>query len=122
MIQNENFVKWGAQVNQFDALHLDGQEETLKSFGISVSGETSLSGDVWVVTFSKELVAKMTESEGSVSTTIEVIDSNEKSRKVVWNIVASNATVVTDETIPYEVWTSKATLHGTVKRYIGICS
>lgn len=115
MIQNENFVKWGAQVNQFDALHLDGQEETLKSFGISVSGETSLSGDVWVVTFSKELVAKMTESEGSVSTTIEAIDSNEKSRKVVWNIVASNATVVTDETIPYEVWTSKATLHGTVR-------
>lgn len=115
MIQNENFVKWGAQVNQFDALHLDGQEETLKSFGISVSGETSLSGDVWVVTFSKELVAKMTESEASVSTTIEAIDSNEKSRKVVWNIVASNATVVTDEIIPYEVWTSKATLHGTVR-------
>lgn len=114
MIQNENFVKWGAQVNQFDALHLDGQEETLKSFGISVSGETSLSGDVWVVTFSKELMAKMTESEGSVSTTIEAIDSNEKSRKVVWNIVVSNATVVTDEVVTYEVWTSKVTLHGTV--------
>lgn len=56
----------------------------------------------------------MTGTKGSVSTTIEAVDAVGKSRKVVWNIVASNATVVTDEIIPYEVWTSKATLRGTV--------
>ena len=56
----------------------------------------------------------MTANEGSVSTTIEAVDDEGKIRKVVWNIVASNATVVTDEIIPYEVWTSKATLRGTV--------
>ncbi|WP_317345646.1 DUF4493 domain-containing protein [Phocaeicola plebeius] len=115
IIQNERFTEWGFIANQFDMLKLDGKDEDLKTFGILVSdSKTSLNGDVWTLLFAKELIAKMTANEGSVSTTIEAIDSNGKSRKVVWNIVASNATVVTDEIIPYEVWTSKATLHGTV--------
>lgn len=115
IIQNERFTEWGFIANQFDMLKLDGKDEELKTFGISVSdSKTSLNGDVWTLLFAKELIAKMTANEGSVSTTIEAIDANGKSRKVIWNIVASNATVVTNEIIPYEVWTSKATLHGTV--------
>lgn len=115
MIQNENFKQWGFIVNQFDMLSLEGQEEALKQFGISVyEKKQTLAGDVWTILFAKKLVAQMTGAEGSVSTTIEAVDAAGKSRKVVWNIVASNATVVTDEIIPYEVWTSKATLRGTV--------
>lgn len=115
MIQNENFKQWGFIVNQFDMLSLEGQEEALKQFGISVSEKKqTLTGDVWTILFAKKLVAQMTGAEGSVSTTIEAVDAAGKSRKVVWNIVASSATVVTDEIIPYEVWTSKATLRGTV--------
>lgn len=115
MIQNENFKQWGFIVNQFDMLKLEGQEEALKQFGISVyEKKQTLTGDVWTILFAKELIAKMTANEGSVSTTIEAVDVKGKSRKVVWNIVASNATVVTDKIIPYEVWTSKATLRGTV--------
>lgn len=115
MIQNENFKQWGFIVNQFDMLKLEGQEEALKQFGISVSEKKqTLSGDVWTIQFAQKLIAKMTANEGSVSTTIEAVDAAGKSRKVVWNIVASSATVVTDEIIPYEVWTSKATLRGTV--------
>lgn len=115
MIQNENFKQWGFIVNQFDMLSLEGQEEALKQFGISVSEKKqTLTGDVWTILFAKKLVAQMTGTEGSASTTIEAVDAAGKSRKVVWNIVASNATVVTDEIIPYEVWTSKATLRGTV--------
>lgn len=115
MIQNENFKQWGFIVNQFDMLELEGQEEALKQFGISVSEKKqTLTGDVWTIFFAKKLVAQMTGAEGSVSTTIEAVDAAGKSRKVVWNIVASSATVVTDEIIPSEVWTSKATLRGTV--------
>lgn len=115
MIQNENFKQWGFIVNQFDMLKLEGQEEALKQFGISVyEKKQTLTGDVWTIFFAKKLVAQMTGVEGSVSTTIEAVDAAGKSRKVVWNIVASNATVVTDEIIPSEVWTSKATLRGTV--------
>lgn len=114
-IQNEHFQDWGFSWNQFDMLYLEGQDEKLKEFGISVSDKKqTLSGDVWTIQFAKELIAKMTANEGSVSTTIEAVDDEGKSRKVIWNIVASNATVVTDEIIPYEVWTSKATLRGTV--------
>lgn len=115
MIQNENFKQWGFIVNQFDMLKLEGQEEALKQFGISVSEKKqTLTGDVWTILFAKKLVAQMTGVEGSVFTTIEAVDAAGKSRKVVWNIVASSATVVTDEIIPSEVWTSKATLRGTV--------
>ena len=114
IIHNEHFQEWGFW-NQFDMLYLEGQDEKLKEFGISVSDKKqTLSGDVWTIQFAKELIAKMTANEGSVSTTIEAVDVEGKSRKVVWNIVASSATVVTDEIIPYEVWTSKATLRGTV--------
>lgn len=114
IIHNEHFQEWGFW-NQFDMLYLEGQDEKLKEFGISVSDKKqTLSGDVWTIQFAKELIAKMTANEGSVSTTIEAVDAEGKIRKVVWNIVASNATVVTDEIIPYEVWTSKATLRGTV--------
>ena len=115
IIHNEHFQEWGFW-NQFDMLYLEGQDEKLKEFGISVSGnkKQTLSGDVWTIQFAKELIAKMTANEGSVSTTIEAVDDEGKSRKVVWNIVVSNATVETDEIIPYEVWTSKATLRGTV--------
>lgn len=114
IIHNEHFQEWGFW-NQFDMLYLEGQDEKLKEFGISVSDkELTLAGDVWTIQFAKELIAKMTANEGSVSTTIEAVDVEGKSRKVVWNIVASSATVVTDEIIPYEVWTSKATLRGTV--------
>lgn len=114
IIHNEHFQEWGFW-NQFDMLYLEGQDEKLKEFGISVSDKKqTLSGDVWTIQFAKGLIAKMTANEGSVSTTIEAVDDEGKSRKVVWNIVASNATVVTDEIIPYEVWTSKATLRGTV--------
>lgn len=114
IIHNEHFQEWGFW-NQFDMLYLEGQDEKLKEFGISVSDKKqTLSGDVWTIQFAKELIAKMTANEGSVSTTIEAVDAKGKIRKVVWNIVASSATVVTDEIIPYEVWTSKATLRGTV--------
>ena len=114
IIHNEHFQEWGFW-NQFDMLYLEGQDEKLKEFGISVSDKKqTLSGDVWTIQFAKELIAKMTANEGSVSTTIEAVDAEGKIRKVVWNIVASSATVVTDEIIPYEVWTSKATLRGTV--------
>lgn len=114
IIHNEHFLEWGFW-NQFDMLSLEGQEEALKQFGISVyEKKQTLTGDVWTILFAKKLIAQMTGAEGSVSTTIEAVDDAGKSRKVVWNIVASNATVVTDEIIPYEVWTSKATLRGTV--------
>ena len=115
VIRNENFQTWGCDYNQFDMLQLGSYAETLKTFGISVvESKQALKGDVWTILFSKELIAKMTTGEGSYSTTIEATDAKGKNRTVVWNIIASNATVVTDEIIPYEVWTSKATLHGTV--------
>ena len=71
-------------------------------------------GGTWKILFSADLVAKMTAQEGQIVTKLTAIDDNNKQREVTWNLVASNATVVTTEAIPYEIWASKATLHGKV--------
>lgn len=116
IFRNERFEEWGGSANLLDILTLNEQDmETWKNVGISVSDKKQTSnGDVWTVCFAEDLIAKMTAEEGSVETTIEAVDAEGKSRVTVWNIVASNATVKTSETKPYEVWTSKATLRGTV--------
>lgn len=116
IFRNERFEEWGGSANLLDILTLNEQDmETWKNVGISVSDKKQTSnGDVWTVCFAEDLMAKMTAEEGSVETTIEAVDAEGKSRVTVWNIVASNATVKTSETKPYEVWTSKATLRGTV--------
>lgn len=118
VFRNERFTEWGGSANQLDILTLNEQDmETWKNVGISVSDKKQTSnGDVWTVCFAKDLIAKMTAEEGSVETTIEAVDAEGKSRVTVWNIVASNATVKTSETKPYEVWTSKATLHAEILR------
>lgn len=118
IFRNERFMEWGGSANQLDILTLNEQDmETWKNVGISVSDKKQTSnGDVWTVCFAKDLIAKMTAEEGSVETTIEAVDAEGKSRVTVWNIVASNATVKTSETKPYEVWTSKATLHAEILR------
>lgn len=118
VFRNERFTEWGGSANQLDILTLNEQDmETWKNVGISVSDKKQTSnGDVWTVCFAKDLIAKMTAEEGSVETTIEAVDAEGKSRVAVWNVVASNATVKTSETKPYEVWTSKATLHAEILR------
>lgn len=118
IFRNERFTEWGGSANQLDILTLNEQDtEIWKNVGISVSDKKQTSnGDVWTVCFVKDLIAKMTAEEGSVETTIEAVDAEGKSRVAVWNVVASNATVKTSETKPYEVWTSKATLHGEILR------
>lgn len=119
VFRNERFSEWGGTASQLDVLALNEQEtEAWKNFGISVSDNKKQApdGEVWTVCFAKELIAKMTAEEGSVETVIEAVDAEEKSRKTVWNIMASNATVKTEEAIPYAVWTSRATLRGTVVR------
>lgn len=120
VFRNERFTEWGGSANQLDILTLNEQDtEIWKNVGISVSDKKQISnGDVWTVCFAKDLIAKMTAEEGSVETTIEAVDAEGKSRVAVWNVVASNATVKTSETKPYEVWTSKATLHGEILREI----
>lgn len=116
IFRNERFTEWGGSDNELDILTLNEQNtEAWKNFGIFVSDKKQASnGDIWTVCFAKDLMAKMTAEEGGVETTIEAVDAEGKSRVAVWNVVASDATVKTSETKPYEVWTSKATLHGEI--------
>ena len=116
VLQNDKFTEFGLPVNSMNLMNLGGQDATIEAAGISLiaSQSAKLTGGTWKILFSADLVAKMTAQEGQIVSKLTAIDDNNKQREVTWNLVASNATVVTTEAIPYEIWASKATLHGKV--------
>ncbi|WP_374187948.1 DUF4493 domain-containing protein, partial [Phocaeicola coprophilus] len=116
LLQNDRFTEFGVPANSMDLMNLGGKDASVKASGISLHAPNAImeTGGTWKIQFSEELIAKMTAQEGQVTTTLTATDKNGKQRMVTWNIVVSNATVATTEAIPYEIWTSKATLHGKV--------
>lgn len=116
LLQNDRFTEFGVPANSMDLMNLGGKDASVEASGISLHAPNVImeTGGTWKIQFSEELIAKMTAQEGQVTTTLIATDKNGKQRMVTWNIVVSNATVATTEAIPYEIWTSKATLHGKV--------
>lgn len=116
LLQNDRFTEFGVPANSMDLMNLGGKDACVEASGISLHTPNAImeTGGTWKIQFSEELIAKMTAQEGQVTTTLTATDKNGKQRMVTWNIVVSNATVATTEAIPYEIWTSKATLHGKV--------
>lgn len=116
LLQNDRFTEFGVPANSMDLMNLGGKDASVEASGISLHAPNAImeTGGTWKIQFSEELIAKMTAQEGQVTTTLTATDKNGKQRLVTWNIVVSNATVATTEAIPYEIWTSKATLHGKV--------
>lgn len=113
VITNSDFEKWGIQ-NELDMTALNDTEiEDLKSKGIELIKNTpaiSAEGAFWTVNFNTPIMTKITEAECESVTNISVIDENEKSRSVVWNLVVSNSTVITSQANDYDIWTRKAKL------------
>lgn len=116
LLHNDRFTEFGVPANSMDLMNLGGKDASVEASGISLHTPNAImeTGGTWKIQFSEELIAKMTAQEGQVTTTLTATDKNGKQRMVTWNIVVSNATVATTEAIPYEIWTSKATLHGKV--------
>lgn len=116
LLQNDRFTEFGVPANSMDLMNLGGKDASVEASGISLHAPNAImeTGGTWKIQFSEELIAKITAQEGQVTTTLTATDKNGKQRMVTWNIVVSNATVATTEAIPYEIWTSKATLHGKV--------
>lgn len=116
LLQNDRFTEFGVPANSMDLMNLGGKDASVEASGISLHAPNAImeTGGTWKIQFSEELIAKMTAQERQVTTTLTATDKNGKQRMVTWNIVVSNATVATTEAIPYEIWTSKATLHGKV--------
>lgn len=116
LLQNDRFTEFGVPANSMDLMNLGGKDASIEASGISLISPDIVNeaGGTWKIQFSEELIARMTAQEGQVTTTLTATDKNGKQRIVTWNIVVSNATIATTEAIPYEIWTSKATLHGKV--------
>lgn len=116
VLQNDKFSSYGL-VNAFDMMQLKADEKAaLEAAGISFKTPSAVleKGGTWEILFSEAIIGKMTGQEGETTTLLTATDRNGKQRIVKWRIIASNATVVTTEPIPYEIWASKATLHGKV--------
>lgn len=119
LLQNNRFKEFGVPVNNIDIMNLDGKETELNAAGITLFSPdpeiiSEKGGGTWSIEFSDNLIQKMTAEEGEVYTTLTVTDENNKQRIVNWKIIVSNATVQTENILPYEVWTSRAMLRGIV--------
>lgn len=115
LITNDDFGTFGLPVSCDMKNLVSTDVETLRSAGLTfeelVSDEK---GGQWAVTFSQDLVAKMTETERTVVTNFIVTDENNLSRSVTWTLEVSSATVSTSSPAPADIWTTKATLYGIV--------
>lgn len=68
------------------------------------------------MTLNETLIAKMTGIESgqtkSYRMAMKAVDTDQRFREVVWNVVVSADRVTTSPSVDYEVWTRKATLRG----------
>lgn len=123
LLQNSQFIDFDVPVNNIEMMKLtDTEKNRLSAAGITMFSPDIISekGGTWRIDFSGDLIQKMTTKEGEVHTSLTVTDENNKQRTVTWTIMVSDATVVTNEIPPGDVWTSKATLCGTVVSETGL--
>lgn len=115
LLQNDKFQSYGLPVNAFDMMQLKADEKAaLEAAGITFETPSAVleNGGTWEILFSEVIIGKMTGQEGETTTLLTATDRNGKQRIVKWRIIASNATMVTENVLAYETWTSKATLRG----------
>ncbi len=122
-INCSNFTNWELPFNRFDAISLNNDEknhlntlglEIVHKFQIGIDGQSSK--DNLGICMASVLMQKITQTEGTHSIFVTAVDQNNGSRTVEWRIVVSNATVVTQDVIPADVWSNKAVLRGTISR------
>jgi hypothetical protein len=106
----------GLGTDYIDLYDLQGSAaEILASKGISFATETVANGgQLLKLTFAKSFTNLLTNGEYTFKFTAK--DSKGKSSQATWHIIVSDAPVQTDEVDQMEVYTSKATLVGTVAK------
>ncbi len=117
------FTSWGFPVNSLDLVILQADEkELLNQAGLVITNRYEIGEDPTTgrgnmgIRFTDKLIQNITQTEGSHSIMLTAIDKNGSQRSVEWKIVVSNATIVTEDVIVNDIWTSKAVLRASIAK------
>ncbi len=114
-LSSSSFISWGIPLSNINLSELTATEiNSLNEVGLTISKRNGLNGSVWGVTFSTDLVTKITTNEGSYTISVTVGDSEQGVTSKDLVITVSDATIVAVEVNDASVWSNKATLQASV--------
>ena len=119
-LPQEAVSDWGFASAEVDLMKASEEElQKLRALGVDFVKPVQHDADVVYrgsMTLNETLIAKMTGIESgqtkSYRMAMKAVDTDQRFREVVWNVVVSADRVTTSPSVDYEVWTRKATLRG----------
>lgn len=110
---------WGLPVNDFDLLTMSSEERTqLEQLGVTITSKYNVGtgqGNMRVL-FSDARMQQVATAEGSYDIVIYAKDQQGKERTSTLHLIVSDATVITLDAEPTDVWSSKAVLRGSLTK------
>lgn len=111
----DKLTTWGFNTNNLQLVNISEEDKTvLAENGLQLTSafDEATGAGILTVTFTSELIQKLTTEETSYSFALTAIDALGKSNSTTLSVVVSDAAVLTKDVNIVDVWTSKATLLG----------
>lgn len=111
----DKLTTWGFDTNNLQLVNISEEEKTAlaeKGLQLTSAFDEATGAGILTVTFTSELIQKLTTEETSYSFALTAIDALGKSNSTTLSVVVSDAAVLTKDVNIVDVWTSKATLLG----------
>lgn len=111
----DKLTTWGFDANNLQLVNISEEDKTAlaeKGLQLTSAFDEATGAGILTVTFTSELIQKLTTEETSYSFAVTAIDALGKSNSTTLSVVVSDAAVLTKDVNIVDVWTSKATLLG----------
>lgn len=111
----DKLMEWGFDANNLQLVNISEEEKTAlaeKGLQLTSAFDEATGAGILTVTFTSELIQKLTTDETSYSFALTAIDALGKSNSTTLSVVVSDAAVLTKDVNIVDVWTSRATLLG----------
>lgn len=117
LIHCEMFEQWGLPVNKFDMIKMSPADlAACEEMGLSINHKFDLGSQKsnLRITFSEELMRKISSEDGQYVVSFSAQDEQGKTRSADWNITVFSAPILTTSPDMGTVWSSKAQLNGLI--------
>lgn len=109
-VECDNFTEWGLDATNYELI---GDNITINSL-FSPDSKTQGDNYYYKLGFTPTLMSKITSNNEEYNINVKVVDSENRVRTEIINLVVSDATVATNNIKDYDVWTNRAILRGKV--------
>lgn len=109
-VECDNFTEWGLDATKYELI---GDNITINSL-FSPDSKTQGDNYYYKLGFTPTLMSNITSNNEEYNINVKVVDSENRVRTEIINLVVSDATVATNNIEGYDVWTNRAILRGEV--------